>query len=335
MGIPSSSRRKPFSRSGAAPSTPTPPRALPGQAPLTVRPLPLILGDWEQLDMISKVDELMPLLKRFWPGPLSVIFPARLRVPDILTGGTGRVAVRLSSHPVARPPGVGEPITSSSANISGNPAVVSVKQLDEELIASVMGILDEPPVPAGGLPSTLVERMEDGRLRLLRAGAVTSAQIVEAGFEVVEENKDWRKGKRPFCEGLPLPPQTSFPSQDFQLYRILHGGFSVRDKFFLGSSFLKKQKRPGILSRAASFSLLLSAGGRLPRFSFHAALHTVYRYESFGGGMGFGKRAPFSKGLLPNLPLFSSLTMQARPDRSRGTRRCRHQRARRARRRGR
>ena len=146
----------------------------------TVRPLPLILGDWEQLDMIAKVhDELMPLLKRFWPGPLS----------DILTGGTGRVAVRLSSHPVARAlaQAVGEPITSSSANISGNPAVVSVNQLDEELIASVMGILDEPPVPAGGLPSTLVERMEDGRLRLLRAGAVTSAQIAEAGFEVVEE----------------------------------------------------------------------------------------------------------------------------------------------------
>ena len=88
----------------------------------TVRPLPLILGNWEQLDMVAKVpDEFMPLLKRFWPGPLSVLFPARLRVPDILTGGTGRVAVRLSSHPVARAlaEAVGEPITSSSANISG------------------------------------------------------------------------------------------------------------------------------------------------------------------------------------------------------------------------
>ena len=121
----------------------------------TVRPLPLILGDWEQLDMIAKVhDELMPLLKRFWPGPLSVIFPARLRVPDILTGGTGRVAVRLSSHPVARAlaQAVGEPITSSSANISGNPAVVSVNQLDEELIASVMGILMSRPFPQEACP---------------------------------------------------------------------------------------------------------------------------------------------------------------------------------------
>lgn len=153
----------------------------------TVRPLPLILGDWDQLDMVAKVsDELMPLLKHFWPGPLSVILPARLRVPDILTGGTGRVALRLSSHPVARAlaKAVGEPITSSSANISGNPAVVSAAQLDRELLSAVRGVLDEPPAPAGGLPSTLVERMDDGRLRILRSGAVAPADIIAAGFAV-------------------------------------------------------------------------------------------------------------------------------------------------------
>ena len=70
----------------------------------TARPLPLILGDWEQLDMIAKVhDGLMPLLKRFWPGPLSVILPARLRVPDILTGGTGRVAAGVTQHQDEQP----------------------------------------------------------------------------------------------------------------------------------------------------------------------------------------------------------------------------------------
>ena len=155
----------------------------------TVRPLPLILGNWEQLDMVAKVpDGFMPLLKRFWPGPLSVLFPARLRVPDILTGGTGRVAVRLSSHPVARAlaEAVGEPSTSSSANISGTPAVVSADQLDKELLVSVKGVLDEPPAPAGGLPSTLVELLEDGKLHILRSGAVTSAELIAAGFEVQE-----------------------------------------------------------------------------------------------------------------------------------------------------
>ena len=154
----------------------------------TVRPLPLILGEWEQLDLIAKSsDAIRPLLERFWPGPLSVIFPARLRVPDILTGGTGRVAVRLSSHPVARAlaQAVGEPITSSSANISGNPAVTSMTQLDPELCASVYGILDEPPAPAGGLPSTLVEYDENYRLHILRDGAISREELHAAGFEII------------------------------------------------------------------------------------------------------------------------------------------------------
>lgn len=153
----------------------------------TVRPLPLILGEWNQLDLIAKTpDGILPLLERFWPGPLSVIFPARLRVPDILTGGTGRVAVRLSSHPVARAlaQAVGEPITSSSANISGNPAVISTEQLDPELCAAVYGILDEPPAPAGGLPSTLVEYDETGQLHILRDGAVSREEILAAGFKI-------------------------------------------------------------------------------------------------------------------------------------------------------
>lgn len=153
----------------------------------TVRPLPLILGEWEQLELVTKApDSIMPLLKQFWPGPLSVIFPARLRVPDILTGGTGRVAVRLSSHPVARAlaRAVGEPISSSSANISGTAAVTSVSELDPELVAAVSGVLDALPRPAGGLPSTLVEHLGDNLLRVLRDGPVTRVELEAAGFQL-------------------------------------------------------------------------------------------------------------------------------------------------------
>lgn len=158
----------------------------------TVRPLPLILGEWEQLDLVAKApEEILPLLHEFWPGPLSFIFPARLRVPDILTGGTGRVAIRLSSHPIARAlaQAVGEPITASSANISGTPAVTQVADLDPELCASVKGILDEPPSPAGGLPSTLVEFLGDNRLRVLRKGAIPLSRLTSAGFELSEDKE--------------------------------------------------------------------------------------------------------------------------------------------------
>lgn len=153
----------------------------------TVRPLPLIIGHLNQLEQVAKVSEsVQPLLERFWPGPLSVLFPAHLRVPDVLTGGTGRVAVRLSSHPVAcaLASAVGEPITSSSANMSGKAPVIAADALDPELIATVSGVLDLPPIPAGGLPSTLVEHTVDG-LRILREGAVSRQQLEEAGWTVL------------------------------------------------------------------------------------------------------------------------------------------------------
>ena len=153
----------------------------------TVKPLPLIIGAFDQLDMVAKVpDELLPLLERFWPGPLSVLFPARLRVPDVLTGGTGRVAVRLSSHPVARELAlmVGEPVTASSANISGGPSARFLRELDPALCAAVGGILDLPPVPGGGLPSTLISFDDNLALRVIRSGAVSEDALREAGFHV-------------------------------------------------------------------------------------------------------------------------------------------------------
>ena len=193
-GIPSSSRRKPFSRSGAAPSTPTPPRApVPGHAAASHRLLflcPSILGDWEEPDLIAKVHAALhaapeTLLARSAFGHLPGT-PPRPGHPHRRHGPRGRAPVLPPRSPRAC---AGRRRTHhlQQREHQRQSAVVSVNQLDEELIASVMGILDEPPVPAGGLPSTLVERMEDGRLRLLRAGAVTSAQIAEAGFEVVEE----------------------------------------------------------------------------------------------------------------------------------------------------
>jgi len=153
----------------------------------TVRPLPIIIGSWEQLGQVAKVSSsIMPLLEAFWPGSLSVIFPAPLRVPDILTGGTGRVAVRLSPHPVAARLALelGEPITASSANISGTAAVTRAVDLDPELFPGVGGILDMPPAPAGGSPSTLVEPTSSGRLKILRAGSISRKQLEAAGFGI-------------------------------------------------------------------------------------------------------------------------------------------------------
>jgi L-threonylcarbamoyladenylate synthase len=157
-----------------------------------MRPLPLIAGDEAQLEQVCRMPaELLPLLRAFWPGPLSVVLAARLRVPDILTGGTGKVAVRISSHPVCRElaMAVGEPLTASSANISGRAPAARAEDLDPDILDSVDGVLDAPPPPGGGEPSTLIEPQDNPRVvRILRTGAVTAPALEHAGFVVMRKD---------------------------------------------------------------------------------------------------------------------------------------------------
>ena len=157
----------------------------------SVQPLPIVAANEEQLDMVCRMPPgFAQLVRPFWPGALSAVLPARLRVPDMLTGGTGKVAVRISSHPVCQglALALGEPITASSANISGRPPVTDAAGLDPELVDGVDGVFDAPPRPGGGLPSTLIEPCDDGapyRIRLLRDGAVSRQVLEQAGFLVV------------------------------------------------------------------------------------------------------------------------------------------------------
>ncbi len=102
----------------------------------------------------------------------------------LLTGGTGNIAVRISPHPVAMALAQAGPLVSSSANISGNPAAALVQDLSEDLQRAVDGVLNLPPLPAGGLPSTLVEPLPDQTLRLHRVGTLGREQLIEAGFSL-------------------------------------------------------------------------------------------------------------------------------------------------------
>ncbi|MDR2893133.1 MAG: L-threonylcarbamoyladenylate synthase [Deltaproteobacteria bacterium] len=164
-------------------------------------PLPVIIGSLDQLSLVAgplspQAEELIrELAEKFWPGPLSILVPAGEAVPPELCAGTGRVAVRLSSH--AEAAGLcltaGCPLVSSSANISGRPPVVEPADLDPELTTAVDGGLYDPlPRPSGGLPSTIVEiyqepsRSDRIGLRVLRAGAVSVADLRDQGFLVCE-----------------------------------------------------------------------------------------------------------------------------------------------------
>jgi L-threonylcarbamoyladenylate synthase len=98
------------------------------------------------------------LMEAFWPGGLTMVFMAKPALPLLLTGGTGKIGVRLSSHPVpsnlARAAGVA--ITGTSANVTGEPPCESPEEVLEALGAQVDIVLDGGKT-AGGKGSTVLD----------------------------------------------------------------------------------------------------------------------------------------------------------------------------------
>lgn len=115
------------------------------------------------------------LMQAFWPGPLTLVLPARAGLPTSLVAA-GCVAVRESPHPVARAlvGGFGRAITATSANPAGQPAACSARDVALALPAGCW-ILDGGPTP-GGPPSTLV-RVSAAGLEVLRAGPIAGETL--------------------------------------------------------------------------------------------------------------------------------------------------------------
>jgi L-threonylcarbamoyladenylate synthase len=150
-------------------------------------PMPLIAADRTQVEGVARLlPEAEKLVELFWPGPLSILLPITGRIPAVLSGGTGMVAMRISSHSGARDLAlaVGEPLVASSANISGAPPARDARSMDPVLLGRVPLLWDAPPKPAGRLPSTLVRLLRKDAVLVLRQGAVSTRALKQAGFAV-------------------------------------------------------------------------------------------------------------------------------------------------------
>ena len=154
------------------------------------KPLPLIIADWDMAErFLNLKGAARELARRFWPGPLSIIVGADPAVSPLAKDIHGRSAVRMSPHPVAMRlcAEAGGPLVSSSANLSGRLPVCRPEDLDQELLRNSGAlVVDAQPWPAGGLPSTLVDVVDEQCVRIVRAGAVPAGEIAACGFEVQE-----------------------------------------------------------------------------------------------------------------------------------------------------
>jgi len=139
------------------------------------RALPLVAADAmqaaEHLGRLPAAGQR--LAERFWPGPLTLLVAApRGLAPDV-TGGTGKVGVRVPADAVARAicAGVGRPITATSANVSGEPATADPDQVERTLGGS-LDLLVDTGTTKGGAASTIVDVTGTDAV-LVRAGAIS------------------------------------------------------------------------------------------------------------------------------------------------------------------
>ena len=143
-----------------------------------IKPILILIADLTELSSLVRTvsDAAIDLIERYWPGEVTLVFEAAKIVPDRLTGGTGKIGIRLVGHSVARKlvTAVGRPITGTSANISGRPPCSTVNALDPEIIHKVDFVLDSGPL-AGGRGSTVIDVTVDPP-KVLREGVVTFPQ---------------------------------------------------------------------------------------------------------------------------------------------------------------
>ncbi len=143
------------------------------------QPILLLLHDRSMVREWAQgiTSEAAALMDAFWPGPLTLVFTALPTVLQELTGGTGRIGLRVPGNTVTRRllEALGTALTGTSANRSGGPDLQTARDVAGVLGERVDLILDAGRT-SGGKASTVVDVSAAG-LTLVREGAVSEQEL--------------------------------------------------------------------------------------------------------------------------------------------------------------
>lgn len=146
------------------------------------KPVLLLIDSRRRIPRIAReIPEAFEVLAdAFWPGPLTIVLPARPEVSSTVTAGRDTVAVRVPRSPLVRALArqAGCPLTGTSANLSGRPGARSASEVFAQLGRRLPLLLDGGRI-ARPAPSTILDLASD-RPRILREGRVGSSEIARA-----------------------------------------------------------------------------------------------------------------------------------------------------------
>ena len=143
---------------------------------------PLILHIWDAAQMEQFCHDIpkaaYDLAAAFWPGPLTIVLPARDVVPKRTTGGLSTVALRCPDNAVTREiiRLSGVPIAAPSANLSGKPSTTTAQHVLHDHDGKIAAVVDGGSCRVG-VESTIVD-LTESMPRLLRPGGITPEQLI-------------------------------------------------------------------------------------------------------------------------------------------------------------
>ena len=151
---------------------------------------PLLIADVKQMTTLAgPIPEIAWFLaRRFWPGGLTLVLSKANSVPAYLASGP-TIAVRIPNHPVclALINGLGNALTGTSANTSGQPAALSAEEVQQQLGGRIDLVINGSKCP-GGKESTIVDTTREPPT-ILRQGIIPSHDIDKAYEEYLEANE--------------------------------------------------------------------------------------------------------------------------------------------------
>ena len=149
------------------------------------KPLILLVSNLEMLKKyVKKISPLEEkIIKKYMPGRLTMLFLKNEEVSDLVTAGSFFVGIRIPDdlNLIKIINKVGNPIISTSANISGENTVTNVKNIDKKLLKYVSYVEDAGIIES--FPSTVI-KVEDDEIIILRKGDIALKIVKDGNFKI-------------------------------------------------------------------------------------------------------------------------------------------------------
>ena len=164
-------------------------------------------------------EDMKKLIEAFWPGPLTVVVPARPEVSRITTGGLDTVAVRMPDNETAIRliEAAGVPLAGPSANLSGHPSPTAASHVYDDLHDKIDAVIQGENCRVG-IESTVVDMTEAVPV-ILRPGVITAEELekvlgkkVEIDPAILQKPHISKDNSREAADGSPAGASSPNPS---------------------------------------------------------------------------------------------------------------------------